>query len=374
MIVQVLALQGAFGTDWGIALRVAIPFILGDNIGTTITAQLAALQASRNSRRTAMGHTIFNVIGVCYILPLVWIGWFGDVVEVITPFKLTQSTIMVHIAVAHSTFNIFNTILFLPLIRWLEVIAIKLLPIREEELTQKPVVLERHLLNTPEIAMDMAGREIVRMAKVAKDAVNQAIEGLEENDMRKLQQARKTEDVTDHFQYEITSYVAALSSREISLQLSAKIPVFLHTVNDLERVGDHAVNIAEIAERKIEQRIKFSDSAKAEAAKLKTEVNQMFDCIAEALENNNPDRARAALVNENNLNRMQMEFRRSHVQRMSSGLCSPTSGLIFIDLVDNVEKIGDHLANIAQAVIGGLQWDGVDASTLSGEYEAIKSK
>jgi phosphate:Na+ symporter len=360
MMVQVLAFQGAFGMDWDIVLRLAIPFILGDNIGTTITAQLAALQTSRNSKRTAMGHTIFNVIGVIYMLPLIALGWYPDLVEWITPFKLTQSTIMVHIAVAHSAFNIFNTIVFLPIIRWLEIIVMKILPPRDYELMEKPVVLERHLLDTPVIAMDQTSREIVRMAKVSKEAVNQAIEGLSEDDARKLEMTRKTEDAIDRFQYEITLYLTALSRKELSEELSGELPVLLHTVNDLERVGDHAVNIAEIAERKIEQKLSFSDSAKTEATRLKEEINQMFDYIIAALEKNDIEAAKSALVNEEHLNVMQMDFRRSHVQRMTEGLCPPEAGLIFIDLVDNIEKIGDHLTNIAQAVIGGLQWDGME--------------
>ena len=134
----------------------------------------------------------------------------------------------------------------------------------------------------------------------------------------------------------------------------------LHTVNDLERTGDHAVNIAEIAERKIDQKIVFSDSALVEADHLKGEIEQMFDCIIASLQDGNKEAAESALANERHLNAMQVEFRRSHVERMRDGLCSPESGLIFIDLVDNVEKIGDHLTNIAQAVMGGLQWAGVE--------------
>jgi len=136
------------------------------------------------------------------------------------------------------------------------------------------------------------------------------------------------------------------------------LPVLLHTVNDLERIGDHAVNIVEVAERKINQKLSFSDPARVEAAQLKKEANQMFDYISAALENNDTEAAKSALLNENNLNRMQIDFRRSHVQRMTDGVCSTEAGLIFIDLVDNVEKVGDHLTNIAQSVIGGLQWDG----------------
>ena len=362
MMVQILAFQGAFGMDWDIALRVAIPFILGDNIGTTITAQLAALQTSRNAKRAAMGHTIFNVIGVLYVLPLVWAGWFGDAVEWITPFEVSQTTIMVHIAVAHSMFNVFNTMVFLPIIGWLEAVVMKIMPVSAREIAEKPVVLEKHLLNTPEIAIEQATREIVRMAESAKVAVNEAVEGLMENDRRKLDSCRRTEDAIDTFQYEITSYLAALATREISRKLSAQLPVFLHTVNDLERVGDHAVNIVEIAERKIDQKLAFSDLAEQEAEQLKREVNEMAERISRALRASDLNAAAGALQNEANLNRMQMDFRRSHVGRMTDGLCQPRTGMIFIDLVDNMEKIGDHLSNIAQGVIGGLEWNGTAES------------
>ena len=362
-MVQLLAFGGAFGTDWDVALRVAIPFILGDNIGTTITAEIAALRTSMNSKRTARGHTLFNIIGVIYMLPIVWIGWYGNLVEWITPFKLSQSTIMVHIAVAHSTFNVFNALIFLPIISWLEAVVMKILPVRDEELEEKPVVLEKHLLNTPVIAMDQARREIVRMAERARKAVQRAVEGLIEGDRRRLDKAMQIEDLIDEFQYEITSYLAALSRKELSKELSVELPVLLHTVNDLERVGDHAVNIVEIAERKIVQKLSFSNSALAETEQLRKEVEQMFDYIIAALENNDIEAAKSALVNEDNLNKMQIDFRRSHVRRMTEGACSPQSGLIFIDLVDNVEKIGDHLTNIAQAVIGGLQWEEIGSKT-----------
>jgi len=151
-----------------------------------------------------------------------------------------------------------------------------------------------------------------------------------------------------------------LSRRQLSDEVSVELPVLLHTVNDLERIGDHAVNIVEIAERKIEQKLSFSDAALAEADQLRKETEQMFDYVIAALENNDTEAAKSALVNENNLNKMQMDFRGTHVQRMAEGICSPQTGLIFIDLVDNVEKIGDHLTNIAQAAIGGLQWNGID--------------
>ncbi len=359
-IIQVLAFQGAFGNDWELVLQVTIPFILGDNIGTTITAQLAALRASRNSKRTAMGHTIFNVIGVLYMLPIVWTGLFSKIVMLVSPWQLNQSTIMIHMAIGHSLFNALNTIIFLPIIQWLETIVMKILPVREEELEQKPVVLEKHLLATPEIALEQAKREIIRMAERAEKAVQRAIKGLVEDDKGELVKVMHAEDLIDEFQHEITSYLVSLSREQLSDVVAIELPAFLHTVNDLERVGDHAVNIVEIAERKIEQKLFFSDDALREAEELRKEIAEMFENILPALKENDLERAKRALKNEEKLNQMQIDLRRSHVQRMTERRCLPEAGLIFIDLVDNVEKIGDHLTNVAQAVIGGLQWDGIE--------------
>jgi len=358
-IIQMLAFQGAFGTDWPLVLQVAIPYILGDNIGTTITAQLAALRSSRNAKRAAMGHTIFNVIGVVYMLPLVWTGWFSQAVEWLSPGQLGQNTIMSNIFFAHFMFNAFNTIMFLPFIDGLAALVVKIIPVTGIELAQKPVVLEKHLLNTPVIALEQTKREIIRMSQTAKKAVMRSISGIINNNRKELGTVRDLEDFTDMLQLEITSYLSALSRRNLSDEVSIELPVLLHTVNDLERIGDHAVNIAEIAERKIGQKLLFSESALKEANELRKEIEQMCDNIITALKNNDIREAKLALVHENNLNRMQMEFRRSHVERMTDGICSPQTGLIFIDLVDNVEKIGDHLTNIAQAIIGGLQWEEV---------------
>jgi phosphate:Na+ symporter len=359
-IVQLLAMGRAFGSDWQTVLNVAIPFVLGSNIGTTITAQLAALQANLNSKRAAWAHTIFNTLGVCIAYPFVRSGWFCALVDLISPWGLRQDTIAANIAVAHTIFNVVNSGVFLPMTGLLEKLVIKLVPERRGDLAARPVVLEEHLLDTPGIALEQAKREIIRMARTAKMGLEQCISGIVDDDRRKLESVRQIEDFLDEFQYEITSYLSVLSRRQLSDEVSVELPVLLHTVNDLERIGDHTVNIVEIAERKIEQKLSFSDAALAEADQLRKETEQMFDYVITSLENNDTEAARSALINENNLNRMQMDFRGTHVQRMGEGICSPQTGLIFIDLVDNVEKIGDHLTNIAQAVIGGLQWNGID--------------
>jgi phosphate:Na+ symporter len=359
-IVQLLAMNGAFGSNWETAFNVAIPFVLGANIGTTITAQLAALQANRNARRAAWAHTMFNVLGAVIAYPFVALGWYRTFIAMISPWELGPTTIASEIALGHTMFNVVNSGIFLPMSGLLEKLVVKLVPRRPSEIAMAPVVLEKHLLDTPEIALQQAKREIVHMAKTANRAFSQSIDGIIEDDRKKLGSVKEIEDVVDSLQFEITSYLSALSSRHLSEEVSVELPVLLHAVNDLERISDHAVNIVEIAQRKIEQKLSFTNLALAEAEQLRKEASQMFGYIITALENNDTAAARLALVNEDNLNKMQIVFRRSHVQRMTDGICSAETGLIFIDLVDNVEKMGDHLSNIAQAVIGGLQWAEVE--------------
>jgi phosphate:Na+ symporter len=358
-IVQLLASGGAFGNDWQKVLNVSIPFVLGSNIGTTITAQLAALQANLNAKRTAWAHTLFNTLGSCIAYPFVHFGLFGALVYKISPWELGPATIAANIAVAHTIFNVTNSGIFLPLSGVLRMIVVKLVPEKPGDIVAKPVILEEHLLDTPVIALEQSKREIIRMAQTAKQAVENCLSAIVNDDRRMLETIRQIEDFIDEFQIAITTYLSALSRRQISDEVSIELPVLLHTVNDLERIGDHAVNVVEIAERKIEQKLSFSNLALAEIGQLRQEIEQMFDSVIGALETNDVKSARTALVNENKINHMQMDFRRSHVQRMGEGICSAETGLVFIDLIDNIEKIGDHLTNIAQAIIGGLQWEGI---------------
>jgi phosphate:Na+ symporter len=359
-IVQLLAMGGAFGTNWQMALDMSIPFVLGAHVGTTITAQLAALQANRTAKRAAWAHSMFNVLGGVIVFPFVLLGWYGAMVDYVMPWELSQTTIAGSIAVAHTTTSVIYSVIFLPLAGILEKTVLKLVPIRPAEAAIQPVVLERHLLHTPGIALEQARREIVHMARIAKGGLTDAVDGLIGDDKKKLESACVAEEFTDTLQYEITTYLTELSRRELSEEIAVSLPVLLHTVNDLERIGDHAENVVEIAMRKIEQKLAFTDSALTEVHQLSREIDEMFDRVIEALDNDDVESAKLALPHERNLNQMQLDFRRSHVQRMRDSACTPEAGLIFIDLVDNVEKTGDHLTNIAQAVIGGLQWDGIE--------------
>lgn len=356
-IIQLLAIQGLFGADPNLAFRIAIPFILGDNIGTTITAQLAALRSNTNARRAAMAHTMFNVLGVCWILPFVYLGLFPTLINHITPWSLGFNTIGLEIAAAHSVFNVVNALVFLPLVGVLERVVVRIVPARKGDIQMQPVTLDRNLLDTPPVAMNQAKRELVRMVKTARGALDDAVVAIRNDDRIALKRVAIQEDAVDEFQTEITRYLVELSQRTLSPEAANELPVLLHTVNDVERIGDHAVNITEIAGRKLDQRLTFSQEAAGEMARMSNEVDQMFDDILDAIENNDLAAANRSLKHEEAINLMQMEFRRSHVQRLGEGTCSAMVGLLFVDFVDNLEKIGDHLTNIAQGVLGGLQWD-----------------
>lgn len=359
-MVILLATKGDFGTDPHEALRIAIPFILGDNIGTTITAQLAALRANLSGKRTAMAHTLFNVVGVIIIMPFVYTGLYARFVDFVYPAELTGLTLAWHISTAHTLFNVIAALAVLPFLGVLEAMVVRILPMREKDGEIRPVALEEHLLDTPPLAMAQAKGEIIRMARTARQAVDDAVAAVSHNDAAKVTLVTRKEEAVDNFQTQITGYLVALSQRQLAAEQSNEFPILLHTVNDLERISDHAQNIAEIAERKMRNRDVFSEHAAAQIDSMRDEVSQMFDDVLAALNHSDRDKAESALLHEETINRMQIDLRRSHVERLNRRTCTPTGGLAFVDLVNNLEKIGDHLTNIAQGVIGGLQWNGVE--------------
>ncbi|MFH1797784.1 MAG: Na/Pi cotransporter family protein [Candidatus Omnitrophota bacterium] len=363
-IVQVMAFNGLIG------FPAAIPIILGDNIGTTITAQLAAVGSTLSARRVAMAHTLFNVIGTAYMLIFVYIGWFEKIINFIIPGDLTTFNIMFYIAVAHSFFNVTNTAVFLPFIGFLEKLSIFLVPKRKGAIEMAPQYLEKHLLATPPIAMQQARRETVRMIGLASRSVSDSVKGFLENDIAALNSVPKFEQAIDNLQSAITQYLVELSQGNLSEEDSSGLPVLIHSVNDIERIGDHAENIQEIAERKIENNIPLSDEAVAELTSMWQELANMMKDAEEALGKDDLRSAKEVLKSEQRVNKMQIDLKKAHVTRLNDGSCNIKSGVIFMDFVDNLEKIGDHLTNVAQGVIGEMRWQ---SSKLSKSVDEIES-
>lgn len=350
-IVQVLAFNGVISFD------AAIPIILGDNIGTTITAQMAAIGANINARRAAMSHTVFNVIGTLYMLVFVYLGWFSQFINYIIPGEITLINIMFHIAVAHSMFNVVNMLLFLPFVGLLERVSIWLVPKGADAIDFGTQYLEKHLLDTPPLALEQVHRENAYMLNIAKKAVTHAAMSFLENDLKKIDKVLDLETVTDNLQSEITQYIIELSQRNLSPNESRTLPVLIHNVNDLERIGDHSQNLAELARRKIEEKMVFSPAAIEEIKLMWEEVRMMLQEAEDALKNNNTDAAHKMLEREDRINAMQNDFKHSHINRLNDGSCQLNSGFVFLEFIDNLEKIGDRLMNIAQSVIGKMEWE-----------------
>ena len=338
-VVQLMAFNGL------ISFENAIPIILGDNIGTTITAQLASIGTNDAARQTARAHTIFNVIGVCYMLPLVYL------IKPVIPENISPDKIMFYIAASHTVFNVFNTLVFLPLIGFLEKISIKLT--RKPDLLIAPTNLEEHLLTTPLMAINQAIKETIKMANLARESLNDAINGFFDEDIESLARVRKKEELIDNFQQTITMYLVEVSEQTLSDEESKTLPALIHSINDLERIGDHAENLMELAERKIEQKLPFSEYAILELKKMFNEADQMMTQVISALENSDPKIAHRALTHEDTLNKLEVQLHENHIQRLQSGRCDVLSGVVFLELVNNIEKVGDHLKNIALAIAQG---------------------
>ena len=349
-IVQVLAFSGV------ISFPAAIPLMLGDNIGTTITAELASMGTNVAAKRVARSHTLFNIIGVTYMLFFVYTGWFVKFIDFIIPGEITLKNVMFHIAVAHSLFNVVNTLVFLPFIGALEKICVWAVPKKKGAIEMGPQYLEKHLLNTPSIAMEQARNETTRMLGIASGSVSIAVKSFLDGNLNDLKSVPELEQAVDHLQSEITQYLIELSQGNLTQEQSEELPVLIHSVNDVERIGDHSENIVELTERKIEKKLPFTDEAIKELTLMWNELHSMMIETEQALKKNDFNTAKSVLMREDRINRFQIELKKAHVNRLNEGKCNLKSGIVFLDLVDNLEKIGDHLSNIAEGVAGGMRW------------------
>jgi len=352
-IVQVLAFNGL------ISFPAAIPIILGDNIGTTITAQLAAIGTNLPARRTAMSHTLFNVTGAAYMMVFVYTGWFTKAMNFLTP-DITTKNIMFYIAVFHSAFNVFNVMVFLPFIGSLEKASIWLVPRRKDTVELGVQYLEKHLLETPSVAIEQARKETSRMLHLASRAITDAVKSFIEGDKKRLRAIPEIEHAVDNLQSEITRYLIELSQRSLLEEESEMLPVLIHSVNDIERIGDHSMNIKELTERRIEEKLDLSEEAMDSLRSMWNEVSGMMEDVDKALKNNDINLSGRAMEREERINKYQEDIKKDHVARLNRGVCDFKSGIVFLDLVDNLEKIGDHLTNIAQGITKGMRWQGAD--------------
>jgi phosphate:Na+ symporter len=365
-ITLALASTGLLTFDASVAL------ILGENIGTTITANLAAIGTNLAARRTALAHFLFNIIGVAYML--VFFPYFIELVDKITslggvgPADFVVHTqaqaaalgaaigdkpfIARHIANCHTLFNIINTIIFLPLIGLLAKLTTLLIRGKEEEMEFHLKFIDNRVLNTPPIALGQARSETRRMAQVSLEMLDDTIGFLEDLDEKRLAVLARKEEIVDMLQKEITDFLVALSQKSITPETSKDIASMMHIVNDLERVGDHCENLWNLGIRKKNEKVVFSEVAMNEIRELGEKTKEFLAFMISALERRDGSIGEKADFMETDIDHLEEISRNNHIARLNTGECAVQPGLIFIDMLHNFEKIGDHTFNLAKAIVG----------------------
>lgn len=330
----------------------ALPIVLGTNIGTCVTAMLASIGTNLSAKRAAVSHVLFNVIGTIIAVGLLPVYRFLVL--------HTSTDLMRQIANFHTIFNVVNTALFIGFVPLFARLVKIIMPGKEIIVERGPKYLSKNLLNTPSIAIDAAKKEILRTLKFTKEMVGNAMDSFYYENRKEIQKVRLREDMVDELQTAITSYLVKITEKELNEDEARAIPSLIHSINDIERIADHATNIVDIAERKIDNNIKISKKAQEEIKKMHAVLSIMIDDVIRALPELNKEITKDVFRNENKINSMFVELRRNHCERLGKGICTHLGGLVFIDLLMNFEKIGDHLTNIAQAIEGKLQWNSDD--------------
>lgn len=327
-----------------ITFNAAIPVLFGDNIGTCITALLASIGTNLNARRAAVAHVMFNVTGT--LIFLILLPWFREFVYFISPSEPARL-----IANAHTSFNILNTCLFLPFVGAFTKLIEKLLPGTVEIEEKGPIYLDERMFDTPAVALSLATKEIIRMGNIASRSLESAMQGFYEKNERFLEATKEDEEIIDELEREITFYLAKLSQKGFSQTLSGRHTGLLHAVKDIERVGDHAENIAELAWVRIEENLPYSEFAIKELEEMYTLVSEVYKNALGALQEESKVKARLAVQVELFIDQKEKKLRNSHLKRLNKGICYPTSGVIFLDIISNLERIGDHANNVAEVVL-----------------------
>lgn len=337
-ILQALALSGQ------VSYGAAIPIIMGQNIGTCVTALISSVGTSRNAKRAAVVHLSFNVIGT-----IVWLTAFCIVRTVAAPAILGESATMYGIAIAHSAFNIACTAILLPASGLLERLAIRLVPDGRKK--ESEVTLDERLLATPPLALEQCSVVTEDMAYYAAGAMKKAIECVSDFDPKAAQEVRDSEDETDKYEDMLGTYLLKLGAEPLSDENSEEVTELLKLIGDFERIGDHAVNVIESAEELHEKQLEFSRSAKYELSVMSSAVCEVLDLAVKAFADNDAQAAKAVEPLEQVVDDLKNELRTRHILRMKKGECGIEAGFVWSDLLTDLERASDHCSNIALCVL-----------------------
>ena len=337
-ILQALSATGA------VSYAAAIPIIMGQNIGTCVTALLSSFGTNKNAKRAAIIHLAFNVSGT-----VVWLTVFSLVSKLLQPALLHMSATYLGIAACHSVFNILCTALLLPLSSVLEKIAYLVVPEGKE--TAKPVELDERLLATPSIALGQCHNLVLKMAEETAGGIRLSLQALLRGNLSDAPLIRASEKNVDHYEDILGTFLTKLGRAQVSDDDSSEVSKLLKVIGDLERISDHSVNVLESAEEMQEKKIIFSESARQEMEVLCRALSEILDLTIDALRQDDREAAASVEPLEQVIDHLKTILRNRHISRLKKNECSVEAGFIWADLLTDLERISDHCSNIAVGIM-----------------------
>ena len=337
-ILQALSLTGT------ISYRMAIPIIMGQNIGTCVTALLSSIGVNKNAKRVTIVHMSFNIIGTIICLTV----FYG--LDAFIHFSFVDKSIgAVEIAAVHSIFNIVTTLILLPFSSQLVKLAKKL--IHDSKEAEEAVLLDKRLIATPPLAVSQCREKTVEMAQGAKEALHEALRAIFDYSDKAVVKVEEKEQLLDEMEDQLSTFLLELSAVSLTDEDSRTVTELLHTISDFERISDHAINMIEIAQEMERNSRSFSDSAKADFSTLFAALTEISGITVKAFTDNDTDIAVNVEPLEEVIDDLTQTIRDKHISRLRKGECSPELGVYLSDLLINCERVSDHCSNIAVSII-----------------------
>ena len=341
-ILQTLALNGVVTTN------AAIYITLGQNIGSCVTALLSSMGGSRTAKRAAVMHLSFNVIGS------VLFGVVGFVLFMIYPALAAKSISAVEISMFHTVFNLTNTALLFPFANQLVKLSGMLVKEKEEESedenSEEAVALkhlDERIFESPAFAIDIAALEVVHMGQITMGNVKRGIDAIITGNLEEIEEVYKVEKTIDHMEKMLTEYLIKIDNLSLTEKQKQVVNDLFYSVSDIERVGDHAENLAESAQYLVDHKLSFSGTGVDDLKEISNSVFRSFGHAIEARQTGNMEAVRKVSQYEDQVDNMEEELREKHIERLSKGECVPSAGVVFLDIISNLERISDHAYNLA---------------------------
>ncbi|WP_294394333.1 Na/Pi cotransporter family protein [uncultured Clostridium sp.] len=327
-----------------INIGLALPIVFGCNIGTCITAMLASVGTNKTAHKAALLHLVFNIVGTIVFLP--FLGLIAKFVQHVSPQDVSRQ-----IANAHTVFNVANTALMLPFSNYIINFINRVIPCGDNIEKAGPKYIDDRVLETPVIAAGQVIKETIRMANKAKENVELSMKAFVDGDEALIEKVYENEKIINILEESITEYLVKLAKCDLSDKEKGIVASTFHVVIDIERIGDHAENIADLTIEKINKNLKYSEDAVAELYEIYNSTLKALEIAIDSYVNRDIVKAKSILDVEDKIDAYQRNYREKHIQRLYDGKCNAFAGAIYLDLISAFERIGDHSTNISESVL-----------------------